>query len=487
MLSARLSFVGGLAVAKKSFFIFILISVLVIGSKPKEANSFALAVAPAVMMNVASALVMGGAMYYCYTHGGKEAWAQLQSATKDGVEVTKDWIISKIASDNNIDPDGTSPALNTPSTAYVEGGRYLFDRLLVNGDILFLNDHCYELFGGQAIGSSSFYNDFEHFEFYIPSPYQVIQKISTTGGQYYSTHLRGVTPPEIIPFDPLDYPNLYGPQVLYANAYNALMDGIPPVLDWIMRDDAPVIDPEKDQVVEVPVVASNGSGEVMDKDGKYHPAPPGLTDPVDGLGAPTLDPGSVGSRSVSGELGTAPVNSALDDALGQAGISENATVTGVTGQTVTWTDAQGIPHVSVLPPAVALELGKVASNAGVQDVALTGNPIEVDSGSDFDPGDDSFDVPIFDSTFTPLEEKEEIPWSDWLSYVPFMNLIEGSSLNVSGADPIIDVHFDNFAGLGAKSIQYDFSEWDSVFNAMGGLIYAFACFAALRMALVKKG
>jgi hypothetical protein len=265
------------------------------------------------------------------------------------------------------------------------------------------------------------------------------------------------------------------------------MDGIPPVLDWIMRDDPPAIDPEKDQVVEVPVVASNGSGEVMDKDGKYHPAPPAVTDPVDGLGAPTLDPGSVGSRSVSGESGTAPVNSALDDALGQAGISENATVIGVTGQTVTWTDAQGIPHVSVLPPAVALELGKVASNAGVQDVALTGNPVEVDSGSDFDPGDDSFDVPIFDSTFTPLEEKEEIPWSDWLSYVPFMNLIEGSSLNVSGADPIIDVHFDNFAGLGAKSIQYDFSEWDSVFNAMGGLIYAFACFAALRMALVKKG
>jgi hypothetical protein len=254
-----------------------------------------------------------------------------------------------------------------------------------------------------------------------------------------------------------------------------------------MRDDAPAIDPEKDQVIEVPVVASNGSGEVMDKDGKYHPAPPAVTDPVDGLGAPTLDPGSVGSRSVSGESGTAPVNSALDDALGQAGISENATVIGVTGQTVTWTDAQGIPHVSVLPPAVALELGKVASNAGVQDVALTGNPVEVDSGSDFDPGDDSFDVPIFDSTFTPLEEKEEIPWSDWLSYVPFMNLIEGSSLNVSGADPIIDVHFDNFAGLGAKSIQYDFSEWDSVFNAMGGLIYAFACFAALRMALVKKG
>jgi hypothetical protein len=478
VLSARLSFVGGLAVAKKSFFIFILISVLVIGSKPKEANSFALAVAPAVMMNVASALVMGGAMYYCYTHGGKEAWAQLQSATKDGIEVTKDWIINKIAEDNGVDTSTSDTPIPDP------------DNMPVPGDTIIIDGLGYVLgskIGGYGINA---YPEriFVHTDGILHIP-NGSKSYLNFGVVKWNSDMYNVaqTIDDPSTFDPLDYPNLYGPQFLYSNAYNALMDGIPPVLDWIMRDDPPAIDPEKDQVVEVPVVASNGSGEVMDKDGKYHPAPPAVTDPVDGLGAPTLDPGSVGSRSVSGESGTAPVNSALDDALGQAGISENATVIGVTGQTVTWTDAQGIPHVSVLPPAVALELGKVASNAGVQDVALTGNPIEVDSGSDFDPGDDSFDVPIFDSTFTPLEEKEEIPWSDWLSYVPFMNLIEGSSLNVSGADPIIDVHFDNFAGLGAKSIQYDFSEWDSVFNAMGGLIYAFACFAALRMALVKKG
>jgi hypothetical protein len=483
VLSARLSFVGGLAVAKKSFFIFILISVLVIGSKPKEANSFALAVAPAVMMNVASALVMGGAMYYCYTHGGKEAWAQLQSATKDGVEVTKDWIKNKIAEMNGI---STEVIYNNQTTAFPKAVVHPGPAPVTGQYICYDDSGWYYLVGG--IKSTDYFNNkfdetCENGDWIIYSnPYLIVRTGYKHGTQYFLEKV--YNPPG---FDYSQYPNLYGPQVLYTNAYHAMMDGIPPVLDWIMRDDAPAIDPEKDQVIEVPVVASNGSGEVMDKDGKYHPAPPAVTDPVDGLGAPTLDPGSVGSRSVSGESGTAPVNSALDDALGQAGISENATVIGVTGQTVTWTDAQGIPHVSVLPPAVALELGKVASNAGVQDVALTGNPVEVDSGSDFDPGDDSFDVPIFDSTFTPLEEKEEIPWSDWLSYVPFMNLIEGSSLNVSGADPIIDVHFDNFAGLGAKSIQYDFSEWDSVFNAMGGLIYAFACFAALRMALVKKG
>jgi hypothetical protein len=68
------------------------------------------------MMNVASALVMGGAMYYCYTHGGKEAWAQLQSATKDGIEVTKDWIINKIAEDNGVDTSG--PNYNTPDNPY---------------------------------------------------------------------------------------------------------------------------------------------------------------------------------------------------------------------------------------------------------------------------------------------------------------------------------------------------------------------------------
>jgi hypothetical protein len=470
-------------VAKKSFFIFILISVLVIGSKPKEANSFALAVAPAVLMNVASALVMGGAMYYCYTHGGKEAWAQLQSATKDGVEVTKDWLISKIAEMNGVSTSvyyGNSTSVIPPCVVFPSPPPAFGEYFAWNSDGWY-----YKV--GECYATGVYDHRFPGYDdvgkwYYANNPFLAIctSRYHTSRYRLYRTQ----TPEG---FDPANYPSLYGPQVLYTNAYKAIKTGAETVLDWAMRDDAPAIDPEKDQVIEVPVVASNGSGEVMDKDGKYHPAPPAVTDPVDGLGAPTLDPGSVGSRSVSGELGTAPVNSALDDALGQAGISENATVTGVTGQTVTWTDAQGIPHVSVLPPAVALELGKVASNAGVQDVALTGNPVEVDSGSDFDPGDDSFDVPIFDSTFTPLEEKEEIPWSDWLSYVPFMNLIEGSSLNVSGADPIIDVHFDNFAGLGAKSIQYDFSEWDSVFNAMGGLIYAFACFAALRMALVKKG
>jgi hypothetical protein len=483
VLSARLSFVGGLAVAKKSFFIFILISVLVIGSKPKEANSFSLAVAPAVMMNVASALVMGGAMYYCYTHGGKEAWAQLQSATKDGVEVTKDWLISKIAEMNGVSTSSSGETINLGTSYPVEGMSFSngakFDTSVGILEIVVAGIWSYS--SSAPAGTFTIKPDQTWYIVYVPNGARTIMHKAVVSSGV------GQRPGAGVVFDPADYPSLYGPQVLYTNAYHAMMDGIPPVLDWIMRDDAPAIDPEKDQVINVPVVATTGSGEVMDKDGKYHPAPPGLTDPVDGLGAPTLDPGSVGSRSVSGESGTAPVNSALDDALGQAGISEDATVIGVTGQTVTWTDAQGIPHVSVLPPAVALELGKVASNVGVQDVALTGNPVEVDSGSDFDPGDDSFDVPIFDSTFTPLEEKEEIPWSDWLSYVPFMNLIEGSSLNVSGADPIIDVHFDNFAGLGAKSIQYDFSEWDSVFNAMGGLIYAFACFAALRMALVKKG
>jgi hypothetical protein len=457
--------------------------VLVIGSKPKEANSFALAVAPAVMFNVASALVMGGAMYYCWSHGGKESWAQLQSATKDGIAVTKDWLISKIAEMNGVSTCvyyGNSTSVIPPCVVFSSSPPAFGEYFAWN-----LDGWYYKV--GECYATGVYERRFPGYDdvgkwYYANNPYLAI-----CTSRYHASLYRLYKTQTPEGFDPANYPNLYGPQVLYANAYKAIKTGAETVLDWAMLDDAPVVDPEKDQVIEVPVVASNGSGEVMDKDGKYHPAPPAVTDPVDGLGAPTLDPGSVGSRSVSGESGTAPVNSALDDALGQAGISENATVIGVTGQTVTWTDAQGIPHVSVLPPAVALELGKVASNAGVQDVALTGNPVEVDSGSDFDPGDDSFDVPIFDSTFTPLEEKEEIPWSDWLSYVPFMNLIEGSSLNVSGADPIIDVHFDNFAGLGAKSIQYDFSEWDSVFNAMGGLIYAFACFAALRMALVKKG
>jgi hypothetical protein len=477
---------------KKRILVLLLLPVLLMGpGQSKEANSFALAVAPAVMMNVASALVVGGAMYYCWTHGGEEAWAQLQSATKDGVEVTKDWIISKIASDNNIDPDGTSPALNTPSTAYVEGGRYLFDRLLVDGDILFLNDHCYELFGGQAIGSSSFYNDFEHFEFYIPSPYQVIQKISTTGGQYYSTHLRGVTPPEIIPFDPLDYPNLYGPQVLYANAYNALMEGIPPVLDWIMLDDAPAIDPDKDQVATVPVVAGVdanatvnpwGSDAILGEDGKYYPAPPALVDPDTGLPLerpwPELDGASVGGNVVEGVNGVAPINKPLDQLLNDAGIV-GGTINGVQGNTITWTDADGVSHVAVVPNDVADQVRDLAETTGAASDAKenTQKNIEKETALLTDPG--HIDVPFFDPEFEQPEKQDVATVMDTLiDLLPGADLLTDSSIEASGS-PVMTLTFPGF-----DPVNLDFSSYESNVSSIGSILFTIVCLGCL-IAVVK--
>jgi hypothetical protein len=253
------------------------------------------------------------------------------------------------------------------------------------------------------------------------------------------------------------------------------MDGIPPVLDWIMRDDAPAIDPEKDQVIEVPVVASNGSGEVMDKDGKYHPAPPGLTDPVDGLGAPSLDPGSVGSRTVEGSSGTAPVNSALDDALGQAGISEGATVTGVTGQTVTWTDAQGIPHVSVVDPAVARELGKVADAVGALEGAraeASTADYELDLGGIDDPG--HAPIPVFDPEFMQPEKQEVSTVMDQLiDLLPGADLLKGSSIEASGS-PVMQLSFPGF-----DPVNLDFSPYQSSVSAVGSILFTIVCLGCL--------
>jgi hypothetical protein len=422
-------------------------------------------------------------MYYCYTHGGKEAWAQLQSATKDGIEVTKDWIMNKIAEDNGLDTSGS--AVNDMSSELDEFTTFNPGYELSVGDTFhFYNDATdthliYRIDSITVSNNHGYYAGFKKYDARLKRNKTGFQKIGVVT-EKLTHHFQLSIVSEHEPFNPLDYPNLYGPQVLYANAYNALMEGIPPVLDWAMRDDAPAIDPEKDQVIEVPVVASNGSGEVMDKDGKYHPAPPGLTDPVDGLGAPSLDPSSVGSKTVSGPQGTAPVNSALDDALGQAGISEGATVTGVTGQTVTWTDAQGIPHVSVVDPAVARELGKVADAVGALEGAraeASTADYELDLGGIDDPG--QIDVPFFDPDFLQPEKKDVSSVMDALmDLLPGGDLLQGSRIEASGC-PTMTLSFPGF-----DPITLDFSTYQSSVSAIGSILFSIVCLGCL-IAVVK--
>jgi hypothetical protein len=473
---------------KKRILVLLLLSVLLMGpGQSKEANSFALAVAPAVMMNVASALVVGGAMYYCWTHGGEESWAQLQSATKDGVEVTKDWLISKIAEMHDISISLVDPLFKgSPDpgswTVTLDDAQIGSDSIFgpfpngkyceSSGTWSLVYDHCTSVTAKDSTSSTSF---------------QFV-----CDGQGYTGQALWHTDYDPSPsFNMNDYPNLYGPQVLYTNAYNALKEGIPPVLDWIMRDDAPAIDPDKDQVATVPVVAGVdanatvnpwGSDAILGEDGKYYPAPPALVDPDTGLPLerpwPELDGASVGGNVVEGVNGVAPINKPLDQLLNDAGIV-GGTINGVQGNTITWTDADGVSHVAVVPNDVADQVRDLAETTGAASDAKenTQKNIEKETALLTDPG--HIDVPFFDPEFEQPEKQDVATVMDTLiDLLPGADLLTDSSIEASGS-PVMTLTFPGF-----DPVNLDFSSYESNVSSIGSILFTIVCLGCL-IAVVK--
>jgi hypothetical protein len=487
---------------KKKFLVLLLLPFLLVGpGADKEANSFALAVAPAVMMNVASALVVGGAMYYCWTHGGEESWAQLQSATKEGIEVTKDWIINKIAEDNGVDTSG--PNYNTPDNPYQQNFIFYPGAPLEVGMQFYIynykhdRDELWEITSSGVSFCTSWMSAPEPAyacRVAIPNDYtrRIDQKNSNAAGNcgkgWNCSLLTYQEPPG---FDPTAYPNLYGPQVLYANAYNALMDGIPPVLDWIMLDDAPAIDPDKDQVATVPVVAGVdanatvnpwGSDAILGEDGKYYPAPPALVDPDTGLPLerpwPELDGASVGGNVVEGVNGVAPINKPLDQLLNDAGIV-GGTINGVQGNTITWTDADGVSHVAVVPNDVADQVRDLAETTGAASDAKenTQKNIEKETALLTDPG--HIDVPFFDPEFEQPEKQDVATVMDTLiDLLPGADLLTDSSIEASGS-PVMTLTFPGF-----DPVNLDFSSYESNVSSIGSILFTIVCLGCL-IAVVK--
>lgn len=489
---------------KKKIFICILALVIAVGpGREKEASSFALAVAPALMMNVASALVMGGSMYYCWTHGGKEAWAKLVSATKDGVEVTRDWLINKIAEDHGLNIE-SSVITNDPSIA--TGSNFKYTRALTVGDTLEVSVY----FSGANIDRTEYWTivsagepyqpslgDFRpQFQVYIPSmtwdnynsdSITISQRVVANSSIYKCRHQkftcsRSLSNPD--GFNPLDYPEIFGPAYIYINAYKAIKTGAETILDWAMLDEAPSIDPEKDQVKRVPVQAATATGDkVLGEDGKYYPPPPGgvVTDPVEGLGAPTLDPSSVGSRTVVGEQGTAPVNTSLDNALGEAGVSEGSTITGVNtkANTITWVDAEGNSHVTAVDPAIAQALASTATAVDAATVEPPSEKTELDLGDAQDPG--QIPVPTFDDVFEQPEKKEVGSVIDQLiELMPGSSLLSESGVESSGS-PVFTIDIPGF-----DSVSIDFSVYEDSVSAVGDFLYAIVCIGSL-IAVVRGG
>lgn len=171
--------------------------------------------------------------------------------------------------------------------------------------------------------------------------------------------------------------------------------------------------------------------------------------------------GRVNWTDASGVSRTTLVNTELTDALVRAGAAQRVTTK---GRSVTIQNAQST----------------VINNAGA--VAETPN---IDFGPDpGNPSDSSLpDVPLFDPAIDWGEEKPW-PWADWIGALPFVDVLKSSSIDLSGATSVVSFEFSVLGT--SKVISYDFSQWNSLLNSMGIVIYACACWYALQLALLKR-
>lgn len=254
--------------------------------------------------------------------------------------------------------------------------------------------------------------------------------------------------------------------------------------------------------------------KLIDNTGNVIPLPPGEV--LDALGGarPTLDWSSYSDSYISTSavaIDTPNENKGkkllpgwLGSRLKQAGIDLGAgsVIDSVSNGRVNWTDASGVSRTTVVNTELTDALVRagaaqrvttkgrsvtiqnaqstVINNAGA--VAETPN---IDFGPDpGNPSDSSLpDVPLFDPAMDWGEEKPW-PWADWIGALPFVDVLKSSSIDLSGATPVVSFEF-SILGT-SKVISYDFSQWNSLLNSMGIVIYACACWYALQLALLKR-
>ena len=464
-----------------------------------------LALAPAAPYVLAS-LVAGTTAVWCYTHGGKEAWIQFTGAVNDGVDVTKAWIQEKIATNNGVDTTGTYNSIycmNTqdqefplipPSWFYT--GQYVAD-----------GSSTYKLTSkiGQAYLVRTEPIFFSTGYIYIKTSYRRAPPYQNEI-MYVIFNYNNVTNDPTNPplyntnFDPADYPELYtGPALLsnchqVAKQYPNLSLVYPPPTATAPSS----YDPTKK--IEVPIAARLADGSLVDQSGRKLPLPPpgivpGLIDPPilapDTPTIPIETPAADLPNYVNPEIGEdlkdffAPVD--LSNQLGQLGITGPINGIRDIGGTkhLVWKDAQGITRVTPVSAAVAAQVAPMLPAAAVQ----TGTGTMVKPGeAEADPGNPADTalpaVPTFDTDWA-WGDMLEWDWSSWIAKIPFLSVLSGASIQLTGASS--EINFPITVYDQSKIVSFDFADYEMIWQAMGIVIYAVACWWGLQLALLKNG
>lgn len=458
---------------------------------------------------VLAGLVAGTTAIWCYMHGGKEAIIQFTGVVLDGVPVTKAWIQEKIAQLNGIDTSSNSSTYSwdqSANTVVYSGKKYTLGSYV--GYSLYMQPRWA---GNPPVAFGDDYNG------YSSSYYVGANKIFLKGGQGYNSSVFYywcfTISSDGIPwsgFNPDNYPQLYTGPALLSNCHavaqqnpNLWLLSAPPIATRPASYDPTLMIP-------VPIAAQLASGALVDQRGRRLPPPPpgvvpGLINP------PVLDPDLIADlpaetpqvQYMPMPIAGSPaadviVPKDVRDQLINGGVLVTGGVIGgtingltnvggnVSNPAVQWTDASGVARVTPISQTLAAQLAGTLPVVGAiagSPAAATINPgqPETDPGN---PEDISLPVvPDFDPSMD-WGEEEPWPWAEWIAMLPFIDVLQDSSLNLSSASPVISFQYSM---LGTnRSISYDFSQWELLINAMGFIIYACACWYALQLALLKR-
>lgn len=527
VLFAPLSCAGGLAVDKIKFWIFCLVAALVVQHvqfefvKNKERENWrqfrivmdaqeAQAVLPIALAAAApyvlASLVAGTTAVWCYTHGGKEAWIQFTGALNDGVAVTKQWIQQQIAELNGIQT--TNPPDNyTPTDGFITHFGNTYSVLSSAGSATTPNPPGTVQY---RIGSSNTHLSTTWF----PAATTLILTTSTMVTppkpqygywQNYYNIPSGINPlvGPASNFDPINYPQFYtGPALLsnchalaLANKDNLSLLYAPPV------SSAPS-GTSPSNTIAVPIVAQTADGSLVDNKGrKLPPPPPGvvpdiINPPVLGPDTPTIPietPASDLPNYVDRDLANAVAND-LRDFFAPVDLVNDLINIGITGpitgiqdiggvKTVTWTNAQGQTVATAVPATLAQTLAPLLPPAAVGSGAGTLTSIgETDPGNP--PDIELPALPALDTEWT-WGEMMEWDWDAWVDKIPFLQALSGSGLHLTSSNSVL-VFPVNVLGV-SETFNFDFADWEWVWNTMGVVIYALAAWWALQLAILKNG
>ncbi len=455
---------------------------LYMDARKSEANPLLTGVlASAAAPHVLAALVLGTSALWCWTHGGKEAWVQMNQAICDGVAVTKEAVQKWIAEHNGINTS------SGPSDAVVPVGGYAPH----------YDGYSYKVTSYSGIVSVYFTN-FNGKSSFIQSGALYI-KISETGIDWPS-HRYVINQNDRIPtpaeFNPADYPHLFqGPALLsnchaVAESKRALLT-IPAPTPTATAPAGASSAPPAAIVPPVHLVAVAADGSAIDNRGRKWPPLPGVI--PDLLNPPSLAPGgSVDVPLAPAAPGVAPETVTVPAHIGQPLLDllpAGATIKHIVpGQGVVYVPAgAAASHPGIyqpLPPAVANSLPATLPTTAAPADTLPGNPTAEAEADPGNPADIALpDIPAFDPEMD-WGQEEPWPWDEWISMLPFIDVLEDSSINLSGASSVISF---NYSMLGAnKTISYNFSQWEGLINSMGFIIYACSCWYALQLALLKR-